>query len=132
MLVTVRCGPVAADVKREEGEVPRMNGFNPGNAGIPACGCCGGIYGTCLLRHCLPRGTSFESGKPANCIKIAEKLNSRPIDGSAIKMPNEVYYKRPDLDRRWAAACGRLFAPVLGSGPLATPPANTIGVALLI
>ena len=85
-----------------------------------------------LLRQYLPRGTSFEKIRQSHCIKIAEKLNNRPRRRLGYKTPNEVYYGQPDLDRRWAASCGKLFAPVLGSGPAATPPADNISVALQI
>lgn len=85
-----------------------------------------------LLRQYLPRGTSFDKIKQSHCIKIAEKLNNRPRRRLGYKTPNEVYYEQQDLDRRWAASCGKLFAPVLGSGPSATPSADAIGVALQI
>lgn len=85
-----------------------------------------------LLRQYLPRGTSFDKVRQDHCIKIAEKLNNRPRRRLGFRTPNEVYYERKDLDRRWAASCGKLFAPVLGSGPSATPPVDTIGVALQI
>lgn len=75
-----------------------------------------------LLRQYLPRGTSFEKVSQTDCAKIAEKLNNRPRRRLGFKTPNEVYYEHKDIDRRWAASCGKLFAPVLGSGPSATPP----------
>ena len=77
-----------------------------------------------LLRQYLPKGTSFEKVTQAHCIKIAEKLNNRPRRRLGFKTPIEVYYEHKDLDRRWAASCGKLFAPVLGSGPSATSPSE--------
>jgi IS30 family transposase len=85
-----------------------------------------------LLRQYLPRGTSFDKVKQAHCIKIAEKLNNRPRRRHGFKTPNEVYYEHKDIDRRWAASCGKLFAPVLGSGPSATPSSDNISVAVQI
>lgn len=85
-----------------------------------------------LLRQYLPKGTSFDNLKQAHCIKIAEKLNNRPRRRLGYRTPNEVYYEQNDIDRRWATSCGKLFAPVLGSGPSATPPVDAIGVALQI
>jgi IS30 family transposase len=85
-----------------------------------------------LLRQYLPRGTSFDKIRQADCIKIAEKLNNRPRRRLGYKTPNEVYYEQNNLDRRWAASCGKLFAPVLGSGPSATPFESDFSVAVQI
>jgi IS30 family transposase len=85
-----------------------------------------------LLRQYLPRGTSFDKVKQAHCAKIAEKLNNRPRRRHGFRTPNEVYYEHKDIDRRWAASCGKLFAPVLGSGPSATPSSDDISVAVQI
>jgi IS30 family transposase len=74
-----------------------------------------------LLRQFLPRGTSFESLSQRRCNAIAEQLNNRPRRRHGYRTPNEVYYGGNDLDRGWAASCGKLCAPVLGSGPTATP-----------
>lgn len=83
-----------------------------------------------LLRQYLPRGTSFDHIKQAHCTKIAEKLNNRPRRRLGYRTPNEVYYRQNDFDRDWAASCGKLFAPVLGSGPIATPTSDNINVAV--
>jgi transposase, IS30 family len=85
-----------------------------------------------LLRQYLPRGTSFEKLKQAHCIKIADRLNNRPRKRLGYKTPIEVYYEHKDLVRRWAASCGKFFAPVLGSGPSATPSLDNISVAVQI
>lgn len=74
-----------------------------------------------LLRQFLPRGTSFENLSQRQCNVIAERLNNRPRRRHGYRTPNEVYYASHDLHRCWAASCGKLYAPVLGSGPTATP-----------
>jgi len=83
-----------------------------------------------LLRQYLPRGTSFDKLKQAHCIKIAEKLNDRPRRRLNYYTPNEVYYGMNDFARHWAASCGKLFASVLGSGPMAAPLPDIISVAV--
>lgn len=83
-----------------------------------------------LLRQYLPRGTSFGNLRQAHCIKIAEKLNNRPRRRLGYRTPNEVYYRQNDFARDWAASCGKLFAPVLGSGPIADPAPENISVAV--
>jgi IS30 family transposase len=45
-----------------------------------------------LLRQYLPRGTSFERLKQAQCNRIAEILNNRPRRRLGYRTPNEVYY----------------------------------------
>jgi hypothetical protein len=70
-----------------------------------------------LLRQYLPRGTSFDKLRQHRCLGIAEKLNTRPRRRLGFYTPNEVYYGIKDPARDWAASCGKLFAPVLGSGP---------------
>lgn len=83
-----------------------------------------------LIRQYLPRGTSLHKLRQAQCVKIAEKLNHRPRLRLGFYTPHEVYYGINDPARDWAASCGKLFAPVLGSGPIAEPSSVTIGVAL--
>ena len=83
-----------------------------------------------LLRQYLPRGTSFDKLRQAHCIKIADKLNNRPRRRLGYLTPNEVYYRKNDFARDWAASCGKLFAPVLGSGPTADPNPENISVAV--
>jgi transposase, IS30 family len=83
-----------------------------------------------LLRQYLPRGTSLHNLRQPQCDKIAEKLNNRPRLRHGFYTPNEVYYGIHDPARDWAASCGKLFAPVLGSGPIAETIPVTIGVAL--
>jgi transposase, IS30 family len=85
-----------------------------------------------LLRQYLPRGISFHSLRQSQCVRVAEKLNTRPRLRHGFYTPNEVYYGIKELARDWAASCGKLFAPVLGSGPIAESPADAIGVALQI
>lgn len=75
-----------------------------------------------LLRQYLPKRTCMRDLKQAQCTGIAEKLNDRPRRRLGFRTPNEVYYEVDGFDRRWAASCGKLFAPVLGSGPPATQP----------
>lgn len=74
-----------------------------------------------LLRQYLPRGTSFENLSQKQCEKIAERLNNRPRRRLGFRTPNEDYYSKLQFDRCWAASCGKLCAPVLGSGPTAPP-----------
>ena len=83
-----------------------------------------------LLRQYLPRGTSFDKLRQHRCLGIAEKLNTRPRRRLGFYTPNEVYYGIKDPARDWAASCGKLFAPVRGSGPIAATPNDTITVAL--
>lgn len=85
-----------------------------------------------LIRQYLPRGTSFHTLRQTRCVKIAEKLNNRPRLRLGFYTPREVYYGINDPARDWAASCGKLFAPVLGSGPIAATSADAIGVALQI
>ncbi len=83
-----------------------------------------------LLRQYLHRGTCFRRITQAHCDRIAEILNNRPRRRLGYRTPNEVYYGIQDHARRWAASCGKLFAPVLGSGPSAEPGAENINVAV--
>jgi IS30 family transposase len=76
-----------------------------------------------LLRQFLPRGTSLDHLTQRHCNVLAERLNNRPRRRLGYRTPNEDYYNKEQLDRCWAASCGKLYAPVLGSGPTATPPA---------
>lgn len=74
-----------------------------------------------LLRQYLPRGTSFERLTQKHCDQIAEHLNNRPRRRLGFRTPKEDYYNHKELGRCWAASCGKLCAPVLGSGPTAPP-----------
>lgn len=85
-----------------------------------------------LLRQYLPRGTSLHALRQSQCLKIAEKINTRPRLRLGFYTPKEVYYGINDPARDWAASCGKLFAPVLGSGPIAESKPDTIAVALQI
>lgn len=83
-----------------------------------------------LIRQYLPRGTSLHNLRQSQCLKIAEKLNNRPRLRHGFYTPHEVYYGINDPARDWAASCGKLFAPVLGSGPIAEAIPVATGVAL--
>lgn len=83
-----------------------------------------------LLRQYLPRGTSFDKLKQTHCNKIADKLNNRPRRRLNYQTPNEVYYGCNASSRDWAASCGKLFAPVLGNGPITDILQTNITVAL--
>jgi len=83
-----------------------------------------------LIRQYLPRGTSFHDFRQARCTKIEQILNTHPRKRHGFYTPHEVYCGINAPARDWAASCGKLFAPVLGSGPIAESYTTTPGVAL--
>jgi len=69
-----------------------------------------------LLRQYLPKGTSLATLTQRQCHVFAAKLNHRPRRRHGFLTPHEVYHGT-GFDRRWAAACGKLF----GSCPRQRP-----------
>jgi IS30 family transposase len=73
-----------------------------------------------LLRQYLPRGTSLAALIQRQCTAFATRLNQRPRRRHGFLTPHEVYH-HVQLDRRWAASCGKLFGSCPRKRPIGCP-----------